>query len=90
MASVLPDNGTLQEVLVPLIDYITCDELYHVWSSRNASTVLIPDYEICAGYIDGKKDSCQASSRLWEGYRTWLLMGITGMFWALWSTPLTI
>ncbi|XP_075175966.1 transmembrane protease serine 9-like [Anomaloglossus baeobatrachus] len=160
----LPDNGTLQEVVVPLIDHVTCDELYHVWSPQYAGTILIHDYEICAGYIDGQKDSCQgdsggplmckvqgawyqagivswgdgcggpyrpgiyslvsiyrwwiqqyvpnlkftkltnikpdreclsfisspASSQLWAGYRTGLLMAVTGMFCALWSAPLAM
>ncbi|XP_044160578.1 serine protease 33-like [Bufo gargarizans] len=56
------ENLTLQEVEVPLIDHVTCDQLYHVWSSVNASTIIIHDYQICAGYLDGKKDSCQGDS----------------------------
>ncbi|XP_056392700.1 transmembrane protease serine 9-like [Hyla sarda] len=57
-----PSNGILQKVSVPLINYKTCDQLYHVDSPYNASTVVIHDYEICAGFVDGKKDSCQGDS----------------------------
>ncbi|XP_040296147.1 serine protease 33-like [Bufo bufo] len=61
-SSWVTENLTLQEVEVPLIDHVTCDLFYHVWSSVNASTVIVHDYQICAGYLDGKKDSCQGDS----------------------------
>ncbi|XP_071978921.1 serine protease 27-like [Engystomops pustulosus] len=57
-----PTNGILQKVSVPLMNYKTCDQMYHVSSAENASTVLVHDYEICAGYVDGKKDSCPGDS----------------------------
>ncbi|XP_068103316.1 transmembrane protease serine 9-like [Hyperolius riggenbachi] len=57
-----PVNGTLQEVMVPLIDYQTCDQVYHVDSTTSASTVIIQSDKICAGYINGGKDSCQGDS----------------------------
>ncbi|XP_077129932.1 serine protease 27-like isoform X2 [Ranitomeya variabilis] len=53
---------TLQEVMTPLIDHVTCDRLYHEWSPEAADTVIIHDYEICAGYPEGQKDSCQGDS----------------------------
>ncbi|XP_077303204.1 prostasin-like isoform X3 [Lithobates pipiens] len=47
--------GTLQEVLVPLIDRNTCQTMY-----RNAGGSITIQYDqICAGYKDGGKDSCQ-------------------------------
>ncbi|XP_040296140.1 transmembrane protease serine 9-like [Bufo bufo] len=53
---------TLQKVMTPLIDYVTCDQMYHQWSPEAATTVIIHDYEICAGYKEGQKDSCQGDS----------------------------
>ncbi|XP_077303202.1 serine protease 33-like isoform X1 [Lithobates pipiens] len=50
--------GTLQEVLVPLIDRNTCQTMY-----RNAGGSITIQYDqICAGYKDGGKDSCQGDS----------------------------
>ncbi|KAM5151673.1 serine protease 33-like [Mantella aurantiaca] len=57
-----PADGTLQKVMVPLMDYQTCDQMYHVDSSTNSSTVIIQDEKICAGYRNGQKDSCQGDS----------------------------
>ncbi|XP_073491618.1 serine protease 33-like [Aquarana catesbeiana] len=51
------NNGTLQEVMVPLIDRNTCQTLYNVESSYS-----IPYDQICAGYKDGYKGSCQGDS----------------------------
>ncbi|XP_044160579.1 serine protease 27-like [Bufo gargarizans] len=53
---------TLQKVMTPLIDYVTCDQMYHQWSPEAATTVIIHNYEICAGYKEGQKDSCQGDS----------------------------
>lgn len=57
-----PSNGILQEVMVPLIDHQTCDRMYHRDLSISASTVIIQDEKICAGYGNGQKDSCQGDS----------------------------
>ncbi|XP_073491629.1 serine protease 33-like [Aquarana catesbeiana] len=53
-----PLNGTLQEVMTPLIDHSTCQEMY----CNGGSNENIQDEKICAGYMDGKKDSCQGDS----------------------------
>ncbi|XP_056392701.1 prostasin-like [Hyla sarda] len=53
---------TLQKVMTPLIDYVTCDQMYHTWSPEDANTVIIHSYEICSGYAGGQKDSCQGDS----------------------------
>ncbi|XP_040296154.1 serine protease 27-like [Bufo bufo] len=58
----LPYPMTLQEVMTPLIDYKTCDAMYHVFSNVNANTSIIKDDMICAGYTNGMKDSCQGDS----------------------------
>ncbi|XP_018428508.1 PREDICTED: serine protease 27-like, partial [Nanorana parkeri] len=54
-----PVDGTLQKVMTPLIDYQTCDAMYHVDSVEDASAVIIQDEKICAGYRNGLKDACQ-------------------------------
>ncbi|XP_040211905.1 serine protease 33-like isoform X3 [Rana temporaria] len=53
-----PINGTLQEVMTPLIDHSTCQEMY----CKGGSGDNIQDEKICAGYMDGQKDSCQGDS----------------------------
>ncbi|XP_077303196.1 serine protease 33-like [Lithobates pipiens] len=58
----MPANGILQKVMVPLIDYKTCDQMYHIGSSENANTVIVQDEKICAGYRNGQKDSCEGDS----------------------------
>ncbi|XP_069841079.1 transmembrane protease serine 9-like [Dendropsophus ebraccatus] len=58
----LPPNGTLQKVMTPLIDYQTCDIMYHMWSPESEETTIIQDEKICSGYIEGEKDSCQGDS----------------------------
>ncbi|XP_029463802.1 transmembrane protease serine 9-like [Rhinatrema bivittatum] len=70
---------TLQEVMIPLIDTITCDKLYHITSSVDPSTRIIKDDMICAGYKQGKKDSCQGDSGgplVCQQDGVWLLAGI--------------
>lgn len=48
---------TLQEVMVPLIDLNTCQ----VMQESAGSTDHIQYDQICAGYKEGGKDSCQVS-----------------------------
>ncbi|XP_029463801.1 transmembrane protease serine 9-like [Rhinatrema bivittatum] len=70
---------TLQEVMIPLIDTITCDKLYHITSSVDPSTRIIKDDMICAGYKQGEKDSCQGDSGgplVCQQDGVWLLAGI--------------
>uniref|UniRef100_A0A8C5Q3G8 Peptidase S1 domain-containing protein n=1 Tax=Leptobrachium leishanense TaxID=445787 RepID=A0A8C5Q3G8_9ANUR len=55
-------TNTLQEQMVPLIDHERCDEMYHVASSNNSNVTIIQDEKICAGYIDGRNDSCRGDS----------------------------
>lgn len=53
---------TLQQVMLPLIDQPTCDDLYHKYSHVRPSIPIIFSDMICAGYENGQKDSCQGDS----------------------------
>ncbi|PIO22822.1 hypothetical protein AB205_0095350, partial [Aquarana catesbeiana] len=50
--------GTLQEVMVPLIDRNTCQKMY----TNAGGDINIQNDQICAGYKEGGKDSCQGDS----------------------------
>ncbi|XP_073491191.1 serine protease 33-like, partial [Aquarana catesbeiana] len=52
------EYGALQQVMVPLIDRNTCQVMY----LNGGSSDSIQYDQICAGYIDGGKDSCQGDS----------------------------
>ncbi|XP_040211895.1 serine protease 33-like isoform X2 [Rana temporaria] len=54
----LPFNGTLQEVMIPLIDHNTCQKMYRYGGSNESIQVE----KICAGYYDGQNHSCQGDS----------------------------
>ncbi|KAG8431166.1 hypothetical protein GDO86_019327 [Hymenochirus boettgeri] len=58
----LPNPKTLQEVVVPLIDAQRCTDYYHTPNSAGTSGTNIQSDMICAGYLDGGKDSCQGDS----------------------------
>ncbi|XP_056392698.1 uncharacterized protein LOC130285363 [Hyla sarda] len=58
----LPNPRTLQKVMVQLIDYKTCDSMYHINSTTSSYTTIIYNSMICAGYSAGGKDSCQGDS----------------------------
>ncbi|XP_075687740.1 serine protease 33-like [Rhinoderma darwinii] len=58
----LPFPMTLQKVKLPLIDYKTCNSMYHVNSLTSSFVTLVYDTMICAGYGKGMKDSCQGDS----------------------------
>ncbi|XP_069841078.1 serine protease 27-like [Dendropsophus ebraccatus] len=58
----LPYPKTLQQVMVPLIDYQTCNSMYHINSQSSSSVTLVYSDMICAGYVAGGKDSCQGDS----------------------------
>ncbi|XP_075175963.1 transmembrane protease serine 9-like [Anomaloglossus baeobatrachus] len=58
----LPSPQTLQNVMVPLIDSGTCDDMYHIDSNLSSSIAIVDNTMICAGYTEGGKDSCQGDS----------------------------
>ncbi|KAJ1125862.1 hypothetical protein NDU88_004278 [Pleurodeles waltl] len=55
----LPNPKILQEVQIPLIDAASCDILYHIDSMVSPTIKEVQGDMICAGYPEGKKDSCQ-------------------------------
>ncbi|OCT59157.1 hypothetical protein XELAEV_18001646mg [Xenopus laevis] len=58
----LPYPQTLQQVMTPLINWKTCDQMYHVGTGISSSVAIVPTDQICAGYAAGQKDSCQGDS----------------------------
>ncbi|KAJ1125857.1 hypothetical protein NDU88_004274 [Pleurodeles waltl] len=78
-SSALPSPQTLQKVIVPLIDPLTCDNFYHIASTVSPTIPIILSDMICAGYEAGGKDSCQGDSGgplACESNGTWYLAGI--------------
>lgn len=75
-----PISDTLQEVAVKIIDYKTCSD------STMYSTMVFPDTQVCAGYVDGQKDSCAGDSggplacRLGPN-DPWVLYGVVSWGW---------
>ncbi|XP_048372382.1 serine protease 33-like [Sphaerodactylus townsendi] len=72
----LPPPELLQEVLLPLVDRNTCEDLYSFLQLRRP---IIKDDMICAGYMEGMKDACQGDSGgpllcPWDG--DWVLAGV--------------
>ncbi|XP_041092608.1 serine protease 33-like [Polyodon spathula] len=58
----LPSPNILQQVMVPLVDNVMCDTLYHTNTGISlAQPLILPDM-ICAGVLAGGKDSCQGDS----------------------------
>ncbi|XP_077170997.1 serine protease 27-like [Paroedura picta] len=66
----------LQEALLPLVDPTTCEDLY---SFLPGTRPIIKDDMMCAGYMEGMKDSCQGDSGgplLCPWDEAWLLAGV--------------
>ncbi|KAK6467657.1 serine protease 33-like [Huso huso] len=58
----LSSPHTLQQLVVPLVDSVSYDTMYHIGTSVSKSVPLILPDMICAGYQEGHKDSCQGDS----------------------------
>merc|ERR1712036_130820 len=74
-----PISNELQEVAVRIIDFNTC-------KGANWYTNMVYESQVCAGYVDGKQDSCAGDSggplvcRLGENM-PWVLYGIVSWGW---------
>ncbi|XP_044303666.1 serine protease 27-like, partial [Varanus komodoensis] len=58
----LPEPLTLQELKVPLINQSFCNILYNTGGNDSMGKDPIKHDMICAGYVEGKKDSCKGDS----------------------------
>ncbi|XP_008061443.1 serine protease 30-like [Carlito syrichta] len=71
--------SVLQEVAVPLLDSNKCELMYHLGEPSLAGQRLIQDDMLCAGSVEGKKDSCQGDSGgplVCTINHTWIQVGI--------------
>ncbi|KAG8431167.1 hypothetical protein GDO86_019328 [Hymenochirus boettgeri] len=71
--------STLQEVALPLIDAPLCNYLYHLPYTTHTAPVDIIDNMICAGYVNGGKDTCKGESGgplVCAGDDRWYLVGV--------------
>ncbi|XP_051994413.1 serine protease 33 [Xyrauchen texanus] len=75
----LTGAGALREVQVPLVDQSSCQSMYHIQSSKSETVNILSDM-ICAGYMEGGKDSCQGDSGgplvCPVGNGTWIQAGV--------------
>uniref|UniRef100_A0A8C5AXX8 Si:dkey-16l2.17 n=1 Tax=Gadus morhua TaxID=8049 RepID=A0A8C5AXX8_GADMO len=75
----LPGVGTLQEVMVPIIDQTSCRTMFSVDADGTDVVDILSDM-ICAGYQEGGKDSCQGDSGgplvCPMGNDTWIQAGV--------------
>ncbi|XP_012860956.1 serine protease 33 [Echinops telfairi] len=75
----LPEWRPLQGVRVPLLDSRACDRLYHVGSDVPRGERIVLPGNVCAGYVEGRRDACQGDSGgpltcLQSG--RWVLVGV--------------
>ena len=50
--------SVLHEVTVPIIDKVKCQTMF----TKSGHKKIVRDSFLCAGYDDGKKDSCEVST----------------------------
>ncbi|CAO2642095.1 Serine protease 33 [Lemmus lemmus] len=78
--SLNPGEGRpLQGVRVPLLDFRSCDRLYHVGANVPQGERIVLPGNLCAGYRRGHKDACQGDSGgpltcMESGH--WVLVGV--------------
>ncbi|XP_073502341.1 uncharacterized protein [Phyllobates terribilis] len=53
---------TLQEVDLPLINYIDCNKMFQKAFNKSLPCNFVKKNMICAGYPEGKKDGCQLTA----------------------------
>uniref|UniRef100_A0A671KI74 Si:dkey-16l2.17 n=1 Tax=Sinocyclocheilus anshuiensis TaxID=1608454 RepID=A0A671KI74_9TELE len=71
--------GHTQEVQAPIINQSSCQSMYQILSSDLITVNILSD-TICAGYMEGGKDSCQGDSGgplvCSGGSGTWIQVGV--------------
>ncbi|XP_012599334.2 serine protease 30-like [Microcebus murinus] len=82
-------STVLEEVAVPLLDSNMCELLYHLGESNLVGQHLIKDDMLCAGFVEGRKESCKGDSGgplVCAVNNTWIQVGIVswgfGCIWA--------
>ncbi|CAJ0967530.1 unnamed protein product [Ranitomeya imitator] len=75
----LPAPQTLQEVPLPLINYMDCNKMFQKALNPSLPFDYVKHDMICAGYPEGKKDGCQGDSGgplVCEIDESWILFGV--------------
>ncbi|XP_028616598.1 LOW QUALITY PROTEIN: serine protease 30-like [Grammomys surdaster] len=54
--------SVLQELAVPLLDSEKCEKMYHIRETSLSGKQVIQSDILCAGFVEGQKDSCQGDS----------------------------
>ncbi|XP_052053563.1 serine protease 30 [Apodemus sylvaticus] len=72
--------SVLQELAVPLLDSEECEKMYHIRGSSLSGKRVIQSDMLCAGFVEGQKDSCQGDSGgplVCDINSSWIQVGIT-------------
>ncbi|XP_021077376.1 serine protease 30 [Mus pahari] len=72
--------SVLQELALPLLDSDDCEKMYHTRGSSLSGERIIQSDMLCAGFVEGQKDSCQGDSGgplVCAINSSWIQVGIT-------------
>lgn len=72
--------NVLQELAVPLLDSEECEKMYHIGETSLSGKRVIQSDMLCAGFVEGQKDSCQGDSGgplVCDLNSSWIQVGIT-------------
>uniref|UniRef100_A0A8C6QJJ3 Serine protease 30 n=1 Tax=Nannospalax galili TaxID=1026970 RepID=A0A8C6QJJ3_NANGA len=82
---------SILEVAVPLLDSEECELMYHLGEPSLTGQQLIQSDMLCAGFVEGQKDSCQGNSGgplVCAINSSWVQVGVTswgfGCAWPFW------
>lgn len=50
---------------MPLLDSDECEKMYHIRGTSLSGKPVIQSDMLCAGFVEGQKDSCQVTTALW-------------------------